>query len=356
MKFKSTRFAIPLLLLIGTLLLNAAFGLLPSFYEKFYLHGIFKFIRVAYDYILGSWFPIPFFMVTVSAIAFYLFFIQKKTKRWVKFTNVLFVIFIAFYWLWGFNYQQQTLAERMQYQFSVPTIERLEQEMSWTISQINILRNKLQNDSLPLQVEVYNRSQLKSDFNKIVPLVLKDHDFATAGNPTVRLVQPNGLLMRLKTAGIYVPHAFEGHVDNGLLELEKPFTYAHELAHAYGLTDEGECNYVAFLACMQSDSMIYQYSALIDYSLYLLRDFRKYDKELYAKYKSTFHPGYHADIEAMRENGKKYPDILPGLRDVFYDRYLKTLGVKEGLKSYSKLVAYIIEYKRKSNKETPSIE
>ncbi len=61
-------------------------------------------------------------------------------------------------------------------------------------------------------------------------------------------------------------------------------------------------------------------------------------------------------VELVRENDKKYPDILPQVRDAIYSSYLKSHGVKGGLRSYNEVVSMVQQYleKRNAGLEFPS--
>ncbi|MEZ4685085.1 MAG: DUF3810 family protein [Bacteroidia bacterium] len=45
-----------------------------------------------------------------------------------------------------------------------------------------------------------------------------------------------------------------------LHHLEVPVTAAHEMGHALGFTDEGVCNFLGYLACIDSDEPLLQYA------------------------------------------------------------------------------------------------
>ena len=57
-------------------------------------------------------------------------------------------------------------------------------------------------------------------------------------------------------------------------QLQIPFTLAHEMAHGYGITDEGDCNTLAYLVCLHSKNKAIQYSGLLAYLRYLWNDSR----------------------------------------------------------------------------------
>jgi hypothetical protein len=167
-----------------------------------------------------------------------------------------------------------------------------------------------------------------------------------SGRVRVRQLWPKGFLLRWSTAGIYIPHAVEGHIDGGLLSVQKPFTLAHEMAHGYGITDEGACNFIAWLACSHSRDPWIRFGGALTYWRYAAAEMP--DSTVLAVVKDL-DPFIIRSLELIRENDKKYPDIFPRLRDAIYTSYLKSHGVVGGLRSYNKVVSMVLQYLEKRN-------
>jgi len=132
--------------------------------------------------------------------------------------------------------------------------------------------------------------------------------------------------LRFGTAGLYWPFVGEGNIDSGLHELQQPFTMAHELAHGYGITNEGVCNFIAYLACQNAENDFIRYSGLVTYW----------------RYAAIAYQGF--------ENLDKYPDIMPTFRNFAYDKYLKSQGISEGLASYSQIIMLVDAWERRDDK------
>jgi len=177
-----------------------------------------------------------------------------------------------------------------------------------------------------------------------VERIVREIGMPMVARPRVRLVHPKGILMRWNTAGIYLPYSGEGHVDAGMLPVQVPFTLAHEMAHGYGLTDEGDCNFLAYLACIRSESPLVQFSGHLTYWRYVAGAYRY---AFPAKFKEVYQdlPRLVLNtLEEIHQNDARYPDILPKLRNMVYDSYLKSQGVHEGLQSYHRIVQLVWAY------------
>ena len=320
-----------------------------SFWDHWYYKGFFVGIRQAYDFLLG-WSPVPMIYIVLSIIL-------VRTARWIGDRSKGWFYLISralggvgalvtlFYFSWGFNYGQISLQERLGFDRSLTDKEDIEAEFKRAT---DVLRRE--SAGLP--------TDLTRD-NAIVGLKVVDHDLRQdvkealaklnmphSGRVRVRQPWPDGFLLRWSTAGIYIPQTGEGHIDRGLLAVQKPFTIAHEMAHGYGVADEGACNFIAWLACSQSRDPWVRFGGALTYWRYAAAEV-PYDSV--SNVIHTFPPVVMRAITLVKENDKKYPDILPRVRDAIYSSYLKRHGVKEGLRSYNEVVIMVQQYLRKTS-------
>ena len=189
-----------------------------------YLRGIFQFFRIVHDYTIGL-LPIP--SLYLIAPAFFYFFYRKQFRSIKPFLiatlTCLVWIVVFFYLLWGINYTQPQLKKVLE--LPPPNIDSiyiktafLEQtEIVSALAKSNITYPKLK--EIEDEIRVHQED------------ILKDWNVPTVGRVRIRKL-PAGSLLRIRTSGIYIPHAFEGHLDGGLYYKQHPFTMAHEMAHA----------------------------------------------------------------------------------------------------------------------------
>jgi hypothetical protein len=174
--------------------------------------------------------------------------------------------------------------------------------------------------------------------------VLQKHQFPLSYSPSVRIIRPRGILMRWNTAGIYFPFTGESHVDAGMLPVQIPFTLAHEMAHGFGVTDEGDCNFLAYLACKESNDPTVQFAGLFTYWRYVASEYRFLFPDQYDAQYRELPEMIKQLLKEIRENDAKYPDLFPKLRNTVYDTYLKSQGVHDGLMSYNRVVELVWRY------------
>lgn len=263
------------------------------------------------------------------------------------------VIFF-FYFLWGFNYQQQNLSEQLDLPKVTADTTELYNEAVFFLDKLKELRSEISQDTLPLSFDQLP-DELELEIRHNLEGVLSDWDLPTGGRVRVRELHPKGILLRISTAGVYIPFVFEGHIDAGLHPIQYPFTMAHEMSHGYGLADEGTCNFTGFVACMASDDAFVQYSASMSIWRYMANNLRKGSPKLYKKLMRHISPDVRTDLIAVMDEMDKYPDIMPKVRNVVYDTYLKSHGVTGGLSNYSKVVEMTMAWK-KSGRDRGLIE
>jgi hypothetical protein len=338
------------------LALNWLFGLMPILYDKLYFKGIFQLIRVIYDFTLG-WLPFPMvyilFIVVVQIIYKFLQFkgFKKSTEIHLKIKSIVLplvslagAIIFFFYFLWGFNYQQKTLSS----QLNLPEIGadslKLYNESLFFMNRMKAMRELISTDTTALSFDNLP-NDLESEIRQSLETVLSSWDIPTIGRVRVRKLYPKGTLLRISTAGVYIPFVFEGHIDAGLHPIQYPYIMAHEMSHGYGIADEGTCNFTGFLACMQSDNTMIQYSATMSLWRYMVSNLRRGSPNLYRELVKGLDSNVRTDLIAVMDEMDKYPDILPDIRNAIYDSYLKTHGVKGGMSSYSAVVRLIFQWK-----------
>ncbi len=233
--------------------------------------------------------------------------------------NAIGWLLIAFYFMWGFNYSAPGFADK-----AGLVIDRSNTEFRdalWQRAVQEALAARSEADTAEFFLNTPTHDFLE-DIHSEVRAVLRNVGFKTPGNPRMRLIS-GGALRRMGISGIYFPFSGECHTDASHLPVRRYPIIAHEYAHAYGVTDEGECNLIGFLALAQSRNPALRYAAWLDLivSLWMRID------ELPTALKG--------DIEVLRADAMNYPPFLPGTAEFTNNLYLKANGVNEGIDSYA---------------------
>ena len=162
--------------------------------------------------------------------------------------------------------------------------------------------------------------------------------------------------------GYYFPFSMEANYNDVMYILNKPATMCHELAHLRGFIYEDEANFVAYLACVESDDVFFRSAGNLSVLAYLYNDlYRAWqaDPEGYALAAEKMRPigvtdqVWEDDTFVLQEewdriNGKALIDteVVDQAADVFIDTNLKVNGISDGSVSYSRVVRLLLQYYR----------
>lgn len=335
---------------IGVLGVMVLFRLSPSWGEAFYGRIVYPWLRSFIDLfhlpIAGIYICLTGIVAFIAFLCWQLFDKQMSIRRrLIRFgkmnLGLLSVLLIWFYLFWGYNYSRPDIVVRMNMDSSSPDTTWLFDEIDQVIHSLNELRALPELDYLN-ELKLMNVLSTEIDVDKInheLEAVLPEFHYTIKIKPKVHFLIPDGFLLHWSTSGIYWPFTGGSNVDQGVHLIKKPVTVAHELAHAHGLTSEGDCNFVAYLACRDSEIPLHQYSAELSYLGYLMRDALKIKgraglQVFYQKMSAAL----KTDRQRIFDHHERYTDYFPKLRNKVYDTYLKSQGVKGGISSYNYFV------------------
>ena len=162
-------------------------------------------------------------------------------------------------------------------------------------------------------------------------------------------------MMRFSSTGVYIPYFGEGYTANNLLPFEKPFTLAHEMVHGYGITDEGAANFLAFLACEASAVPFVKYSGYAAYWEYAAGELTRAAPSEFKLLWEKLPEGMKADLRSAQMNAARYRGALEKVSQKVYAKYLKSQGINDGLKSYSRFVGLVAAWKKKNGLQTRAV-
>lgn len=156
--------------------------------------------------------------------------------------------------------------------------------------------------------------------------------------------------------GYYFPFSMEANYNDVAYILNQPSSMCHELAHLRGYIYEDEANFISYIACVESDDIIFQYSGYLSVLNYLDNDFYqavnkdrdKYYEQVVIKEQVHIDNVFVKDEEWERINAEAVLDteFVDEVSDTFIDTTLKINGVSDGAVSYSRVVNRLLQYYR----------
>lgn len=144
--------------------------------------------------------------------------------------------------------------------------------------------------------------------------------------------------------GMYFPMLAEANVNIDVPDSSIPATAAHELAHTRGFAREDECNFLAYLTCINSDSADYRYSGLLMAYIYCSNALYDYDTELWGETRAACSDGVRRDLEERNRYWENFEGKVQEISNNVNNSFLQSQGQESGVLSYSEVVSLIVSY------------
>jgi Protein of unknown function (DUF3810) len=218
---------------------------------------------------------------------------------------------------------------------------------------LDSLRNALVgNDSSALNDQRFWPDHTEDTVRTAVEKWLTSQGFPVHGHVRGRFIYPQGTLSKFGAAGIYWPFVGEGNIEAGLHNLRKLPAMAHEMSHGYGFTDEGVCNFIAYVACAEQSNGYLAYCGRLDYWSTLAHACWLSDpKRFESQFEQRIPAGILSDEAAIRVQNNKFKELAPELRYQVYDSYLKAQGIAAGMLNYEEVLMLVRAWRMKRDAE-----
>jgi|GEM_PF-57574 len=345
----------------------------PEFIETYYSNGIYPYISKAMRIGLG-WIPFSFgdlvYGIGIIMILRWLWMnkaglitlpfgimlsrkhnqkeacaaLDAVRKRYYTIFTTLNIILITFHLLWGFNYYRLPLNERLELA-SEYSDDDLEKVTTYFITEANKLHLQLQPvDSLAVD---FKRNQqelfaIARNTNQIFDDQYKDFNQQPLSVKKSLLTVP---LTYMGYSGYLNPITGEAHTNGKINNYKTPVLILHEMAHQQGFAKENEANFFGVMAGINHDDPYYQYSAMIFGLRYLLNDLYRKQPEKASLLKDQMRSGILANYQELTDFWEPYQDnIIEKASQATYNQYLKANNQPDGMRTYSYVVALLVNY------------
>ena len=170
--------------------------------------------------------------------------------------------------------------------------------------------------------------------------------------PQPKKILFSNIMSQQNLSGIFFPFTLEANYNTDMYITNMPYTICHELAHLKGYIYEDEANFIAFMACTMSDNLFFQYSGYLNVLNYVSNDFRnnagkeEWDKRTIVTEEAAadnifLTPGAW---ERVNKTSPFNTETVETISSKLLDGNLVLNGVKDGIKSYSRVVQLLIYY------------
>lgn len=276
---------------------------------------------------------------------------ENRFERLVRFLSVplLIAVCIAFLCVtnYGTNHRRYSFASVSGLEIRESSVEELYSLCVLLTEQTNAMRETVQEDengvfilSDPIR-DTAKKS--KSNFNAL------HSEYPTLyTNGVPKPVFFSEVMSYLDISGIYSPFTFESNVNVHMNDSSIPFTMCHELSHLSGYMREDEANFIAFLACINSDDPDFRYSGLFISMIHASNALFSTDRTLWKKVDALKSDAVRRDVLSNNAYWKHYDTPVAEASNQVNDAYLKANGQEHGVKSYGRMVDLLLAYYRES--------
>lgn len=253
---------------------------------------------------------------------------------------ILSAILFLFVFGCGINYHRKPFSE-----FSGLTLEKYSKEQVYetlvhVIAEVNELSREIELDENDLCVIPDGITAKASDamYNLSETYPVLDTFY-----PNAKAVMLSELMCYGRITGVFTPFTIEANYNYIDTSESIGHTICHELSHLSGFMQEEEANFVAYLACRESDDPYLRYSGYYSVMNYLLNAYagvatgEEYMNALYLINSATYSQMVNAS-----EFWDKYETDFGEVAETINDTYLKVNDQDDGIKSYGRVVDLVI--------------
>ena len=322
---------------IGAARVNVSVG-------EWYATHLYPIISAVLSFLI-AW--IPFSMtevLVICAIGLMIYILIKgiwnKDKVWKIALGEAELIAWIFIWLyigWGMNYFRESIYSRGNIERQAYDEEVFNKFLSDYADSLNYAYTQ---DSVDLSAF---EDDIKSIYSP-VPDSLRLCEPKSWQNPKRLLF--NRLYTSVGVGGYIGPFFCETHITADLRPAQQPFSYAHELSHLLGVSNEDEANFWAYEICRRSDIPAVRYSGYYSLLPYVLSNASKVlSADEYKTFISSIKPEIIQQLIDQQNFWKsRYNKILGKMQSAVYDSMLKANKISSGTKNYLQVIDLIIAF------------
>ena len=241
----------------------------------------------------------------------------------------------------GINYHRRSFSEEegiITYRYSA---DELKDICIWLTEEVNARAGEVERDGSGLLALA--ASERESGVEAMIRL---SGDFSSLDGyyPEPKALIISEILSYQGLTGIYLPFTVEANYNGDMPAYDKPFTVCHELSHLRGFMEEQEANFIAFLACIESEREDFQYSGYLSGWVYCMNALYRADYESWQEVRGLLDEAAEPDLTANNEFWDRYEGTISETAERINDTYLKANGQADGVQSYDRMVDLIVAY------------
>ncbi len=297
-------------------------------------------------------------VLVAVVIAIALIFLRNKPK-YVKFTKMFYKVFAGI--LVGVCIVMTTNCTILYHCTPIDANPKVDYR-KYTVEELEILRNhivercnyymKLMPRDASGNIIFYG--DMQAEAKKALRSISDEFPKLKGYYPDVKNLMSSDLMSQAYIGGYYFPFSMEANANGNMYITNYPAVYCHELSHLHGYIYEDEANYLAYQACINSESDFFKYSGYLSVLIYIDNAYFHAIGDDYFYYitQPEVEEQVWADSiflteeawEEVEEDAILSTDTVDEISDEFTETTLNLNGVEEGMLSYSLVVDLMLQY------------
>lgn len=275
---------------------------------------------------------------------------QRKEKKPLKprilsavSTVSMIAALVAFIFVFncGINYYRSPFSAYSGLEIGKYSKEQVLEVLEYVIAETNKAANEIELNENGICVLPENHLDIETEAMK---KLAEEYPVMNAYYPhakPVAILSP--LWCYTKIVGIFVPFTMEANYNTCDTPESIGHNICHELSHLTGFMREDEANFVAYLACRESDNAYLRFSGYQAALHFLLNAYYpEVEFEEYMRVYSLVDPIITNHNRNSNEFWSQYNTPVAEVSDVINDTYLKINNQTDGTKSYGRMVDLVI--------------
>ena len=318
----------------------------PATVERYYARGLYPFLQGNLTW-WSNRSPVALFDVTLAlliliAIGSWIHWLRcvRREKSIKPIARGLFatlagasVVYLWFLAAWGLNYARPALESQIPFDESRITPAAVRALAEAAVREANRTYVAAHAEHFP---SIHDWPTVLSDALHQVEHELGRPSPTRVAHPKTSILSP--FYRAAGVSGQLAPFFLETLLNPDLTGPERPAVLAHEWAHLSGWAPESEASFVGYLAALRAGPAA-EYSAWLDLVSEASNQLQPVTQRLVLEKLAA---GPRQDQDAIRERLKALMQPVERVAWSTYDQMLKSQGVEEGVRSYSRVIRLLL--------------
>lgn len=232
-------------------------------------------------------------------------------------------------------------------EFHISQLQKLRNSLVITC---NTLAKEMERDGKGMLVYDKDRSEIQAEAEEALHRVSKMYPRLSGYYPDMKPMMYSGIMSQSSMLGYYFPFSMEANYNKMMYIVNYPQCFCHELSHIKGYMMEDEANFLAYLACISSDDLFFQYSGYLSVLYHVDNAFyMSAGKDYYltqppiSKQVKEDNVLLTKDVKIqVEEKAIIKTETVKKASDKFNDVTIKMGGVADGLASYDRVTELLL--------------